>query len=432
MIIDRLKSKDTAIGVVGLGYVGLPLAVEFAKHFRVIGFDINDKKIDAYRNGIDLTQEVGDEVLSQSPLELTSDEKKLRDCSFVIVAVPTPTNKDTTPDLSLVVNASRIVGGNLRKDSIVVFESTVYPGVTEDVCLPEIEKASGMKLGVDFKLGYSPERINPGDKVHRVWNIKKIVSGSDKEALAEISAVYGVIIQAGVFPVSTIKTAEAVKVLENSQRDINIAFMNEAAMIFHKMGIDTQEVIEGMNTKWNALGFTPGLVGGHCIGVDPYYLTHAAEQLGYHSQIISAGRRVNDQMGSYIADCAIKEMVKAKIDVSSSKVLLAGITFKENCADVRNSKAFDTYFALKDYGITADVYDPIASCNEVMAQYGIEMVSRPRKNTYSCIIVAVKHREFQNLDYLSLFRAKGHKVLVDVKGALVVQPSVKDLIIWRL
>ena len=424
------QTSYPTICVVGLGYVGLPLAVEFAKHFDVVGFDISTAKIDEYKKSRDLTGEVGDDALKASTLVLTNDESQIKQCSFIVVAVPTPTNKDTTPDLSPLIGASKIVGKNLTRGSIVVYESTVYPGVTEEVCLPILEKESGLRLGADFKIGYSPERINPGDKIHRVWNIKKIVSGSDSEALQTISQVYGEIIQAGVFPVSTIKTAEAIKVLENSQRDVNIAFMNEAAMMFHKMGIDTQEVIDGMNTKWNALGFKPGLVGGHCIGVDPYYLTHAAEQLGYNSKIILAGRKINDEMGPYIANSAIKEMIKAKIDVANSRVLIMGFTFKENCPDTRNTKVMDIYSALSECGIRVDIFDPIANRGECENHYHLTLVNRLEENAYDCVILAVAHATFFGLD-IPTYLKKTKGIICDVKGIVRTQlPS--SIRLWRL
>lgn len=341
-LYEKLISKEESLSVVGLGYVGMPLAVAFAaKGLNVIGFDLNEKKINLYKSGIDPTKEVGDEAIRSTTIYFTPDEKDLRKAKFHIVAVPTPVNTDHTPDLTPVIGASEIVGRNLTKGSIVVFESTVYPGCTEDVCIPVLEKESGLKCGVDFKIGYSPERINPGDKVHRLENIHKIVSGMDKESLDEIKNIYDIVIEVGTHPVSNIKTAEAVKVVENSQRDINIAFMNELAMVFDRMNIDTNEVIDGMNTKWNALGFRPGLVGGHCIGVDPYYFTYEAEKLGYHSQIILSGRIVNDNMGKYVADAAIKKMVEAGQAPKNSKVVIMGLTFKENCPDIRNSKVED-------------------------------------------------------------------------------------------
>lgn len=334
-IYQDLLNGNTKLSLVGLGYVGMPIAVEFAKHVKVIGFDINERKIAQYRAGLDPTKEVGDDAVSQSSVAFTSDATALEEARFHIVAVPTPVNQDKTPDLTPVIGASETLGKHLKPGSIVVYESTVYPGVTEDVCVPILERESGLTCGIDFKVGYSPERINPGDKVHTLTTIRKIVSGQDAESLEEIKNVYDIVIAAGTYPVSTIKTAEAVKVVENSQRDINIAFMNELAMVFDRMGIDTSEVVEGMNTKWNALGFKPGLVGGHCIGVDPYYFTYEAEKLGYHSQIILSGRKVNDGMGEFVADAAIREMVQAGLAPAKAKVGVLGITFKENCPDVR-------------------------------------------------------------------------------------------------
>ena len=341
-LFEKIKAGKESVSIVGLGYVGMPIAVAFANEgVKVIGFDLNIAKVNLYRQGIDPTHEVGDDAISKTTVQFTWDAVDLQKARFHIVAVPTPVNQDHTPDLSPVISASQVLGRNLTKGSIVVFESTVYPGVTEDVCVPILEKESGLKCGEDFKIGYSPERINPGDKIHRLENIEKIVSGMDAESLEEIKNVYDLIIKVGTYPVSTIKTAEAVKVVENSQRDINIAFMNELAMVFDRMGIDTAEVVEGMNTKWNALGFRPGLVGGHCIGVDPYYFTYEAEKLGYHSQIILAGRKVNDGMGAFVADAAIKQLILAGKAPKSSKVVILGLTFKENCPDTRNSKVED-------------------------------------------------------------------------------------------
>ena len=343
---EQLINKESKLAVIGLGYVGMPIAVQFAKKINVVGFDLNSRKIAEYKKGHDVTGEAGDEELKKTTMCFTDKETDLKGSNFYIVAVPTPVNLDKTPDLAPVIGASEVVGRNIEKGSIVVFESTVYPGVTEDVCVPIIEKISGLKAGKDWWIGYSPERINPADKVHRLWNIKKIVSGMDKESCDEIAKVYELVVEVGVHKVSTIKTAEAIKVVENSQRDINIAFMNELAMVFDRMGIDTMEVVEGMNTKWNALGFKPGLVGGHCIGVDPYYFTYEAEKLGYHSQIILAGRKVNDDMGNFIATSTVKQLMKAGIDTSKARVLILGATFKENCPDIRNSKVFDIYNGL--------------------------------------------------------------------------------------
>ena len=350
-IYQNLISGNEKLALVGLGYVGMPIAVEFAKHIQVIGYDVNEKRINEYANGIDSTNEVGP-AIKNTAVEFTADPAKLKEAKFIIVAVPTPVNDDTTPDLRPVESASYIVGQNLSSGSIVVFESTVYPGVTEDICVPIIEKESGLKCGVDWKIGYSPERINPGDRVHTLTTICKIVSGMDEESTREIKKVYDIVIKAGTFPVSNIKTAEAVKVVENSQRDINIAFMNEIAMICDRLHIDTDEILAGMNTKWNALGFKPGLVGGHCIGVDPYYLTNIAEKLGYHSQII-----LNDSMGIFIADAAIKEMIEAGMAPKKSIIVILGITFKENCPDTRNSKVVDIINRLKEYEISPIVTD---------------------------------------------------------------------------
>ena len=402
------------------------------------GFDTNYKKIELYKNGIDPTNEVGDIAIKETSMTFTSDESLLKEASFIIIAVPTPVNTDHTPDLTPVVSASTIVGRNLKPGAIVVYESTVYPGCTDDVCIPLLEKESGLICGVDFKVGYSPERINPGDKVHRLVNIKKIVSGIDEETLLSIKQVYDLIISAGTYPVSSIKTAEAIKVVENSQRDINIAFMNELAMVFDRMGIDTNEVVDGMNTKWNALGFRPGLVGGHCIGVDPYYFTYEAEKLGYHSQIVLNGRIVNDQMANYVADTAVKQMVLAGLTPKYSKVVIMGLTFKENCPDIRNSKVYDLYKQLLSYGIKPVVIDPFASKDEALKEYDIELSSIDSVYEADCIILAVAHDEYKNLPLsklLSYFKntENENKVLIDVKGLY----SIKDLdesgvCYWRL
>lgn len=419
---DICERKEK-ISVVGLGYVGMPLAVAFAKSAAVIGFDLNDEKIRLYKNGIDPTEEVGNAAIKETSVEFTSDPERLKEAKFHIVAVPTPVNHDHTPNLSPVESASRIVGQNLTKGSVVVFESTVYPGVTEYICVPILEKESGLKCGVDFKVGYSPERINPGDKIHRLENITKVVSGMDDESLKEIKDIYDMIIEVGTFPVSSIMTAEAVKVAENSQRDINIAFMNELAMVFDKMDIDTSEVIAGMNTKWNALGFYPGLVGGHCIGVDPYYFTYRAEQLGYHSQIILSGRQVNDGMGTFVTDAAVKEMIRAGQAPSKSKVVIMGITFKENCPDIRNSKVEDIINRLKEYDITPVVIDPWADVDEVMREYGVELAEAGEISDADCVIIAVAHNEFKamplsEIDKIFKDTENKNKVLVDVKSMI--------------
>ncbi len=435
----KIKSGEQAVSLIGLGYVGMPIAVAFANEgIKVIGFDLNKAKIELYKSGVDPTCEVGDEAIKNCTVEFTSNEEDLKKAKFHIVAVPTPVNQDHTPDLSPVIGASEIVGRNLTKGSIVVFESTVYPGVTEDVCLPIIERESGLKCGVDFKIGYSPERINPGDKVHRLENIKKIVSGCDAEALCEIKEVYDIVIKVGTYPVSNIKTAEAVKVVENSQRDINIAFMNELAMVFDRMGIDTNEVVEGMNTKWNALGFRPGLVGGHCIGVDPYYFTYEAEKLGYHSQIILNGRIVNDSMGSFVADAAIRQMIKVGKAPAKAKVVILGLTFKENCPDTRNSKVADVYESLKAYGVEPVVIDPWASERDALHEYNITLSSMDAAKDAECIILAVAHNEFKELGLEKLsgmFKniPQNEKVLLDVKGLYTVKELEESgLTYWRL
>ncbi len=428
-LYEKIVKKEEKISLVGLGYVGMPIAVAFAnKGIKVVGFDLNKAKIDLYKSGIDPTKEVGDEAIKNTTVEFTADEKKLREAKFHIVAVPTPVNLDHTPDLTPVVGASEIVGRNLTKGSIVVYESTVYPGVTEDVCIPILEKESGLKCGTDFKVGYSPERINPGDKVHRLENIHKIVSGMDAESLEEIKNVYDLVIEVGTFPVSSIKTAEAVKVVENSQRDINIAFMNELAMVFDRMGIDTNEVVDGMNTKWNALGFRPGLVGGHCIGVDPYYFTYQAEKLGYHSQIILNGRIVNDGMGKFVAEAAIKQMIAAGKAPKKSKVVILGLTFKENCPDTRNSKVDDIIKTLNGYEINPLVVDPWASERDAMHEYGVTLTNLEDIKEADCIIVAVAHNEFKALSIEKIKKLFANvpddeKILIDVKGLY----SVKDL-----
>lgn len=424
MIASQLKRKEAALAVVGLGYVGMPLAVEFAKRVPVIGFDVNEEKIAKYLEGIDPTHEVGDSAIKEAQVDFTTKEEKLAEASFIVVAVPTPVNLDKTPNLAPVIGASRTVGRNLAKGTYVVYESTVYPGVTEDVCIPILEEESGLKAGVDFWVGYSPERINPGDKIHRVSNIKKIVSGMDAGSLKEIADVYRLIIEAGVHEASSIKVAEAAKVVENSQRDINIAFMNELAMVFDRMGIDTQEVVDAMNTKWNALGFKPGLVGGHCIGVDPYYFTYEAEKLGYHSQIILAGRKVNDGMGEFVADAAIKEMILAGQAVGKSKVAILGLTFKENCPDVRNSKVEDIIKRLGEYGVKPVVVDPWADSAESELVYDVQLTKLADVNSIDCLIVAVAHDEFQKLsfdDIDGLFNQslkREQRVVVDVKSLL--------------
>lgn len=436
-IYSGLISGREKLALVGLGYVGMPIAVEFAKHIQVIGFDINERRVEEYRNGIDSTNEIGD-AIRHTTVDFTADPARLREAKFIIVAVPTPINADTTPDLRPVKSASRTVGQNLTPGTIVVFESTVYPGVTEDICVPIIEAESGLKCGVDWKIGYSPERINPGDRIHTLTNIRKIVSGMDEETVRVIQKVYDIVINAGTVPVSTIRTAEAVKVVENSQRDINIAFVNEIAMICDRMGIDTDEVIYGMNTKWNALGFKPGLVGGHCIGVDPYYLTNAAEKLGYHSQIILNGRKVNDSMGAYVADAAIKQMIEAGLAPKKANVIILGITFKENCPDTRNSKVVDIIRRLNEYEIGTIVADPWADAQVAKQEYGVELVPFEELPKADCLIVAVGHKEFRSLSMMQLKRLfrdvpDEEKVLIDVKSLYRLDElKASGMRYWRL
>ena len=422
-LYQKLCSKEEQIALVGLGYVGMPIAVAFAQKVSVIGFDTNTRKIGQYKAGIDPTHEVGDEAVRASSVQFTSDEKMLRQAKFHIIAVPTPINADKTPDLQPVESASRVVGRNLTKGSVVVYESTVFPGVTEDVCVPILEKESGLVCGRDFKVGYSPERINPGDKVHRLSNIKKIVSGMDADTLELVAKVYELVVEAGVHRAGSIKVAEAAKVVENSQRDINIAFMNELALVFDKMGIDTKEVIEAMNTKWNALRFYPGLVGGHCIGVDPYYFIYQAEKLGYHSQIIAAGRKVNDSMGKFVAESTIKQLVQADKRVKEARVCILGLTFKENCPDTRNTRIVDIADELREYGINPLVVDPVADADEAKQEYGIELVPLGEVHNIDALILAVAHDCFRRIPLAALGamyaeRPGEEKVLIDVKSVL--------------
>ena len=439
LLIDLLEGREK-LALVGLGYVGMPIAVAFANEgIKVIGFDTNKEKIGIYLSGKDPTNEVGDEAIKNTAVEFTFNEKDLKKARFIIVAVPTPVNSDHTPDLSPVEEASMIVGRNLTQGTIVVYESTVYPGVTEDVCIPILERESGLKCGEDFKVGYSPERINPGDKEHTLSNIRKIVSGIDEKSLQIIKSVYEIVIKAGTFPVSNIKTAEAIKVVENSQRDINIAFMNELAMVFDRMGIDTNEVVDGMNTKWNALGFRPGLVGGHCIGVDPYYFTYEAEKLGYHSQIILNGRIVNDSMGAYVADAAVHKMIEVGQAPKKSKVVILGLTFKENCPDTRNSKVDDIIKRLHTYSIEPIVVDPWASERDAEIEYGVKLTGFDDVKDADCVIIAVAHDEFKELGISKIkniykpILSDSEKVLIDVKGIYTVtELNESGVTYWRL
>ena len=436
-LYEKLLSGEEKLSLVGLGYVGMPIAVAYAKKIKVVGYDFNASKVELYKKGIDPTREVGDDAIKETTVEFTADPEKLRECKFHVVAVPTPVNDDHTPDLSPVEGASHTLGKYLTKGSIVVYESTVYPGVTEDICVPILEAESGLKCGVDFKVGYSPERINPGDKVHRLDTITKIVSGMDEETLETVAKVYSLVALAGVYKAQSIKVAEAAKVIENSQRDINIAFMNELSMIFHRMGIDTKSVLEAAGTKWNFLHFFPGLVGGHCIGVDPYYLTYKAEELGYHSQIILSGRRINDDMGKYIAESLVKRLIANDISVKNAKVAILGFTFKENCPDTRNTKVIDIYNELGEYGIKPVVVDPQADSDEAKRLYGITFESLDAVKDMDAVIVAVAHEDFKDYkasDIAKFFNAAHKtKVFLDIKGIYDMNEfSAPEYDYWRL
>lgn len=434
-LYDRLINKQESLSLIGLGYVGLPIAVAFARKVNVIGFDVNEAKVALYKSGVDSTKEVGDAAVRETTVHFTSDEKELRNAKFHIIAVPTPVDADNKPDLSPVENASRTVGRNLTRGSIVVYESTVYPGVTEEICVPILEKESGLKCGVDFKVGYSPERINPGDKMHRLENIVKVVSGMDAETLDTVARVYELVVTAGVHRAKSIKVAEAAKVIENSQRDINIAFMNELAIIFRKMGIDTQAVLEAAGTKWNFLKFSPGLVGGHCIGVDPYYLAYRAGQLGYRSQVILAGRRINDDMGDFVAKHLVRGLIKTDHKVKGARVAILGFTFKENCPDTRNTRVIDIVTELQAFGIDPVVADPEADAAEVMREYGISLVPLDSIHGMDVVVIAVAHDSFKNItmDQAASFFNGGPKVLMDLKGILNKDEyEAAGYLYWRL
>lgn len=434
---DLIKGKEK-LSVIGLGYVGLPLAVGFSESLKVIGFDINTEKIKKYKLGIDETCEVGSKELSKCKVNFSDNEESLKECKFHVIAVPTPINDDKTPDLNPLIGASKVLGRNLSKGSVVTYESTVYPGLTEEVCIPILEKESNLKCGKDFFVGYSPERINPGDKVHKLSTIKKIVSAQDSKTLDVVAKVYELVAEAGVYRAKDIKTAEAAKVIENSQRDINIAFMNELSIIFNKMNIDTQSVLEAANTKWNFLNFKPGLVGGHCIGVDPYYLTYKAEKIGYNSQVILSGRRINDSMGKFIGEMTVKNLIKANKKIQESVVGILGFTFKENCPDIRNSKVIDIVNELKEYNIEVKVTDPLADKEEAKRIYGIELVDLNELKNLDAIIVAVAHDQYKELDInkideLFLRYNPGLKVIIDVKGIMEREDFISDkYIYWRL
>ncbi len=416
-MLNELKQGKAKLCVIGLGYVGLPLAAAFSKHFSVIGYDQNAEKIAAYRSGIDPSGETSFDDVDRTRITFTDDESALDDAVFYVVAVPTPINGDKTPDLTPLRGATRAIGRHMKKGSIVVYESTVYPGVTEDVCLPLLEEESGLRGGTDFKVGYSPERINPGDPVNRLENIVKIVSGMDAAALDTITAVYSTVVQR-IHRASTIRVAEAAKVAENAQRDINIAFMNELAMAFHRMDVDTGEVVDAMNTKWNALGFTPGLVGGHCIGIDPYYFIYEAQNLGFHSELIETGRRINDRMSSYVANAVVRGLMRAQVNLATARVYLMGMTFKEDCPDVRNSRAADVYRALSDYRLNLWAVDPQADAEDLRRTYGIGLTPLTEICDADCIVYLVPHEEFRRLtwaDQKQFFRADGPRLMIDVK-----------------
>ena len=436
-LFEKIINKVEKISIIGLGYVGLPIAVSFAKKINVIGFDISREKIEQYKIGIDATNEVGHDELLMSNVEFTFDETKLKESKFHIVAVPTPINDDKTPNLDAVISASKIIGKNLVKGSIVVYESTVYPGVTEDICVPILKKESGLEYGKDFKVGYSPERINPGDRVHRLETIVKVVSGMDQESLNIISKVYGLVVLAGIYRAESIKIAEAAKVIENSQRDINIAFMNELSIIFNKMGIDTMSVLKAASTKWNFLNFTPGLVGGHCIGVDPYYLTFKAEQLGYRSQIILSGRRINDDMGKYIVENLLKILIKEEVKIKKSNVAILGFTFKENCPDTRNTRVIDIVNKLKEYGVNVSIVDPEANIEEAKNEYDIAFSQIDEILDMDAVIIAVGHDKFKEYSqdvYKMMFKNNNtKKILFDIKSILNKELYEEDgFIYWSL
>lgn len=419
-IEDIIKKKEK-ISLIGLGYVGMPIAVSFAKKVDVIGFDLSEEKINTYKLGIDPTKEVGNEVIRKTKVYFTSNQEDLKKARFHIVAVPTPIKEYKTPDLGPITSASELLGRNLKKGSIVVYESTVYPGVTEDICIPILEKFSGLKCGIDFKVGYSPERINPGDKIHRLETIIKVVAGMDQESLDIIAKVYELVVDVGVYRAESIKVAEAAKVIENSQRDINIAFMNELSIIFNKLEIDTQAVLKAAGTKWNFLNFQPGLVGGHCIGVDPYYLTYKAEESGYHSQIILAGRRINDGMGKYVVENTIKQLIKTDKLVKQARVGIFGFTFKENCPDTRNTRVIDIVTELKEYGVEPLVFDPVADKTEALHEYDLKLNNYEEMKELDAIIIAVNHEEFCSYslkNWNSFYNAGKEKVILDLKGIL--------------
>ena len=437
MLYEALIKREKKLAVVGLGYVGLPIATAFSRKLSVVGFDVNREKVGQYKKGNDPTREVGAEAVRKCSVQFTSDEQDLQEALFFIVAVPTPVNASHIPDLKFVKDACSVVARNLKAGAVVVFESTVYPGVTEDICAPILESESGLKCGTDFKIGYSPERINPGDKAHRLENIVKIVSGMDAETLDLVASVYSLVVEAGVYRAGSIRIAEAAKVIENSQRDINVAFMNELSIILNRIGLDSKEVLSAASTKWNFLNFAPGLVGGHCIGVDPYYLTYLSEQVGYHSQIILAARRVNDDMGRYVAQNIVKKLIEADIAVKNARVAVFGLTFKENCPDTRNTKVMDIVAELREYGVKPIICDPVADARSANKEYGVELVPLSDIRNVDAVVFAVAHKqfaEFAKTDIDGFFgRGDRKKVLIDVKGIFNRSSfEAEDYIYWRL
>jgi UDP-N-acetyl-D-glucosamine/UDP-N-acetyl-D-galactosamine dehydrogenase len=427
---NRLVNKETKLSLIGLGYVGLPIALEFARKIKVIGFDIKPERVELMKKSIDPSNELTSEAFIGTDIKFTSNPEDLKEASFHIIAVPTPVNSHNMPDLTPVLKASETVGKVLKKGDYVVYESTVYPGCTEEDCVPVLEKFSGLRFGTDFKVGFSPERINPGDKEHTLTKITKITSGCDPESAENIAKTYELIIKAGVHRASSIKVAESAKIIENTQRDINIAFMNELSMIFNRLGINTFEVLEAAGTKWNFLKFAPGLVGGHCIGVDPYYLSFKAKELGYHPQMIDSGRFINDSMGRYVGTCAVKKVIAAGKSPKGARILVMGMTFKEDVTDIRNSKVIDIIKQLEDFGVDYEVIDPGASHEEVHEEYGISLKDKPT-GKYDAIILAVAHKEYRNFtekDFAAMLNDNG--VLVDVKG--IYRNIVKDLTYWSL
>jgi UDP-N-acetyl-D-galactosamine dehydrogenase len=432
MIYDKLINKETKLAVIGLGYVGLPIALEFARKLKVVGFDINAERVEMMKNNVDPSDELDASAFDGCDIEFSCDPKDLEDVGFYVVAVPTPINASNQPDLGPVLGASNTVAGTLRKGDYVVFESTVYPGCTEDDCVPVLEEVSGLKYIEDFKVGYSPERINPGDKKHTIRTIKKVASGCDDMSADEIVKVYELVVDAGVHRAATIKVAEAAKIIENTQRDVNIALINELSIILNRIGVNTYDVLEAASTKWNFLPFTPGLVGGHCIGVDPYYLTHKAKQLGYHAKVINSGRYVNDSMGFYVGKQCVKRILEQGKNVLDGRVLMLGATFKEDVSDIRNSKVIDVVKELESFSVQVDIVDPHAEIDEFKRFYGHDLLREPKMGSYDAVIVAVNHKEYSQFDeaYFKSLMRDDKGVLVDIKG--IYRKKIKDLVYWGL